>query len=257
MLSKRKMVKNIFSIKNKIIIITGAGRGIGKTIACAMVDRGAIVYCFDISQDNELKGDQNNIYYAQVDITDESLVRKECERIFSKHKRIDVLINNAGVSFTINDGEDYPLDLWEKTFNVNLTGALKCSQIIKDYMKIGNSGSIINITSLNAEQAFMRNAAYVASKGGLKMLGKSMARDWGKYGIRVNNLGPGYILTEMTKISYDDSEKRNKRTERTMLGRWGVVGDLIGPCIFLASDASSYVTGQDIYVDGGWLSKGL
>jgi len=97
----------------------------------------------------------------------------------------------------------------------------------------------------------------VASKGGLKMLGKALARDWGIYGIRVNNLGPGYIKTDMTEASFKNKKTMNEREERTILGRWGEVDDLIGPCIFLASDASKYITGQDIYIDGGWLYKGL
>ena len=89
------------------------------------------------------------------------------------------------------------------------------------------------------------------------MLGKALAGDWGKYGIRVNNLGPGYIKTDMTEASFKNKKTRKEREERTMLGRWGEVDDLIGPCVFLASDASEYITGQDIYIDGGWLGKGL
>ena len=89
------------------------------------------------------------------------------------------------------------------------------------------------------------------------MLGKSLAKDWGKFGIRVNNLGPGYFKTTMNKKSWNNLKTRKARTERTMLNRWGEIHELVGPCIFLASDASSYVTGQDIYVDGGWSANGL
>ena len=113
-------------------------------------------------------------------------------------------------------------------------------------MKKRKNGSIINITSINAELGFPNNPAYVASKGGLKMLGKSLARDWGKYGIRVNNLGPGYFKTLMNKKSWENPKTRKAR-----------IDELVGPCIFLASDASQYVTGQDIYVDGGWTANGL
>ena len=105
--------------------------------------------------------------------------------------------------------------------------------------------------------AFPDNPAYVASKGGLKMLGKALAKDLGRYGIRVNNIGPGYMKTEMTRKSWNDTKKRKARTSRTLVGRWGNKEEIIAPCIFLASDASSYVTGQDIYVDGGWLTNGL
>ena len=161
-----------------------------------------------------------------------------------------------GITFPSNE-KFYSIKKWKQTIDVNLTVAFTCSQSVRKNMKKRKKGSIVNITSLNAELAFPSNPAYVASKGGLKQLGKALARDWGKYGIRVNNLGPGYIVTEMTKKSYCNKKSRKLRENQTMLGRWGTVDDLIGPCLFLASNASEYVTGQDIYVDGGWISNGL
>ena len=178
-------------------------------------------------------------------------------RSFKKHKKIDVLINNAGISLPNVTRGFYPKKNWDETLAINLSAAFHVSQTVIKYMIKTSKGSIINITSINAEFAFPNNPAYVASKGGLKMLGKALAKDCGKYGIRVNNLGPGYIKTEMTMKSFNDKNKRTARENSTMLGRWGEVDDLLGPCIFLASDASSYVTGQDIYVDGGWSSNGL
>jgi NAD(P)-dependent dehydrogenase (short-subunit alcohol dehydrogenase family) len=130
-------------------------------------------------------------------------------------------------------------------------------QLVCKNMKKRYKGSIINITSLNSEQAFPENAAYVSSKGALKQLTKSAALDLGKYNIRVNNVGPGYMRTAMTMKSWEDPVKNKQRKEKTALNRWGTPSDLIGACVFLASNASSYVTGQDLYVDGGWLIKGL
>ena len=252
------MQKQLFSVENKIIIITGGGKGIGGVIAHAMAQRKAVVYCFDIEfEDGIIEELAQNLYQVKVDITKKSSIKKTCEEIFSTHNKIDVLINNAGITNPIDYFETYPIDNWERTLNVNLTGSFICSQVVLEYMKKNKGGSIINITSLNAELAFPNNPAYVASKGGLKMLGKALARDWGKYGIRVNNLGPGYIKTDMTEASFKNKKTMNEREERTILGRWGEVDDLIGPCIFLASDASEYITGQDIYIDGGWLYKGL
>ena len=118
-------------------------------------------------------------------------------------------------------------------------------------------GSIINITSMNAEVATPMNPAYIASKGALKMLTKAMALDWAQYGIRVNSVCPGYIHTNMTHKSWSDPEKSKIRTDRTMLKRWGEPKDLIGICHFLVSDESSYITGADFVVDGGWLAKGI
>ena len=171
-----------------------------------------------------------------------------------KEKRIDVLINNAGVSFASQKkNQAYSEKDWIQTINVNLTGSFYCSQEAIKYMLKQRNGSIINITSINAELGFPRNPAYNASKGGLKMLGKAFAKDWSKFGIRVNNIGPGYIKTEMTSKRFVNKKTRLERQNQTLVGRWGEPGDLIGPCIFLASDASRYMTGQDLYIDGGWI----
>ena len=248
------MLDEIFSIENKIIVITGGGSGIGQKLSFELAKCGSIVYSID-KQFKKIKK-SSKINSKKCDIQNAIEFKKICDNIIKKHKKIDVLINNAGVSFP-SKKINYSLNDWNKTIQVNLSAAFQCSQIILNYMKKHQSGSIINITSLNAELAFPKNPAYVASKGGLKMLTKALALDWGIYGIRVNNLGPGYIKTEMTKKSYSNKNLRLKRQSRTMLNRWGDVNDLIGPCIFLASDASKYVTGQDIYVDGGWTSSGL
>jgi len=166
-------------------------------------------------------------------------------------------VNGAGVTFPETTDKFYPDDKWDKTLAINLKGALDCSQTVIKYMLKKKNGSIINFTSINAEMGFPKNPAYVASKGGLKMLSKSLAKDWGLFGIRVNSIGPGYMKTEMTKRSWSNMKLRKARTSRTLLGRWGEKDDIVGPCIFLASNASRYVTGHDLYVDGGWLANGL
>jgi len=249
----------MFSIKNKIIIITGGGgNGMAHELALGMAERSAVVYCIDINFPIEIpKNLKGNLFYRKCNVTHQYAFQKICEKIFAKHKSIDVLVNGAGVTYPENNKEEYPTKKWNITFDVNLSAAFHCSQSVLKFMKRKKSGSIINFTSINAEMAFPNNPAYVASKGGLKMLGKALAKDWGKYSIRVNSIGPGYMKTDMTKASYNNLKKRKARTSRTLLGRWGEKQDIIGPCIFLASDASRYVTGQDIYVDGGWLSNGL
>jgi len=252
------MVSNLFSIEDKVVIITGAGRGIGREIALGMIRQGAIVYSIDLTFLERAKEDlEGHIINLECDITIPGQFEKICRKIYQKHKRIDVLVNNAGVTYTHRGSRAYPQKDWHKTITVNLTAAFICSQAVFQYMSKNRQGSIINITSLNAERGFPNNPAYVASKGGLKMLGKALARDWGRYNIRVNNLGPGYIRTAMTKKSYQNVLTRSIREANIMLGRWGSVNDLIGPCIFLASESSAYITGQDIYVDGGWLANGL
>ena len=249
------MNDGLFSVKDKVIIITGSGQGIGEFLASGLSKSGATVYCID---KKFKKGQKKSRGLNKIlcDITKLDEIKTTCSEIIKKDKKIDVLINNAGI--TIPDKIDnYALDSWRKTLDVNLTGAFLFTQQVLRQMKKNHSGSIINITSINAELGFPRNPAYVASKGGLKMLGKALAKDWGRYGIRVNNLGPGYIKTDMTKKSFSNKKLREERAKHTMLGRWGEKDDLVGPCIFLASEASKYMTGQDVYVDGGWLSNSI
>ena len=249
---------NLFSIKDKIVLISGAGRGIGRHLAHSMAKHSAFVYCIDKKFPKEVPKDvKKNMFNIKCDITKKKSIQTVCKDIFSKHKKIDVLINNAGITIPLRkDKLFYEKENWIKTIDVNLTASFFCSQEVIKYMIRRKEGSIINITSLNAELAFPKNPSYVASKGGLKMVGKALAKDWGKFGIRVNNLGPGYIKTDMTKASYANRKTRLEREKQTLLQRWGTVDELVGPCIFLASDASKYITGQDIYVDGGWTANG-
>lgn len=247
-------ISDIFSVKEKVIIITGGGKGIGYFLASEFSKRSAIVHVVDKMSTKNLTKDFS---IHKCDVTNKIEFKKICKLILSKNKKIDVLINNAGITFPNTSSNNYPLKNWKKTLDVNLTGPFVCSQIIGNIMKKQNSGSIINITSINAELGFPNNPAYVASKGGLKMLSKSLAKDLGKYGIRVNSIGPGYFVTDMTKKSFQNKKTRLIRQRHTLLGRWGNISELLGPCIFLSSDSSSYVTGQDLYVDGGWTSNGL
>ena len=247
-------MKDIFSIKGKVIVITGGGNGIGHNLSLNMAYEGAFVYSIDIKFSKTKKN--KFLFQENCDITDFEKFGKVCNKIFKKHKKIDVLINCAGISLSEQKpNKIYSMEKWISTLNVNLTAAFNCSQTIINYMIKNSTGSIINITSIAAEQGFPRNPAYSASKGGLKALGKSLAKDWGKFGIRVNNLGPGFIKTDMTKERYNNKKTRKHREELTLLGRWGEKGDLLGPCIFLSSDASKFMTGQDLYIDGGWITN--
>lgn len=248
---------NIFSVKDKIVVITGGGGWIGRTITRGFADNGAVVYSLDISHQVKEPKFRRPINKVKVDVTDEGAVANICEKIFKRYKKIDTLINCAGITRINKNGGMYPIKDWDDVLKVNLTAAFTCSQAVIKYMRRNKKGSIINITSLNAERGFPNNPAYVVSKGGLKMLTKSLARDWGTRGIRVNSVGPGYIKTDMTIGSYSVRKSRLLRQANTMLNRWGTPEDLVGSCIFLASDASSYITGLDLYVDGGWIANGL
>ena len=152
---------------------------------------------------------------------------------------------------------EYPDEVWWQTLSVDLYAPFALCRVFSPLMAKVGGGSIINITSINAERGFSDNPAYAASKGGLRQLTNALANDLAAFNIRVNTIGPGYMRTDMTAKSWEDTERRSKLEDRTMLGRWGVPDDLAGITLLLASEASSYITGQHIYVDGGWLAKGM
>tara|TARA_Y100001970_G_scaffold289178_1_gene418679 strand:+ start:1091 stop:1840 length:750 start_codon:yes stop_codon:yes gene_type:complete len=244
--------KNFFNIKNLVTIITGSGKGLGLEIASNFYEHGAKVIRFD----KNLKKHKNyNFDDFKIDITKNNSIDKILRKIQLKYGQIDVLINNAGI--THNTKNPYDEKILKKTLLVNLISAFNLSNKVCKIMSKRKKGSIINITSLAAERGFPGNPSYQVSKAGLKQLTKSLASDWGEKNIRVNNLCPGYIKSPMTIKSYKNTKLRKIRSEKMILNRWGNPIDLAGPCIFLASDASSYITGSDIIVDGGWLAKGF
>ena len=247
------IIEKLFSLTSKIALVTGASNGNGAAIARGLHEAGAAVINLDIVPPSYTN---HSIEYICCDITDLQSLHKTLNDVVRKYKKIDILVNNAGVSFPASF-LDYPQKLWDTTYEVNLKAPFELMKRVAIIMKNNAGGSIINITSLNSELAFPDNPAYVAFKGALKQLSKSAALDLGKYKIRVNNVGPGYFMTNMTKASWQNAQKREQRNKKTILNRWGRPEDLIGTIIFLSSDASSYITGQDIYVDGGWLIKGL
>jgi NAD(P)-dependent dehydrogenase (short-subunit alcohol dehydrogenase family) len=255
-------LNNLFTLKNKIAVVTGAANGNGKSISEALLRSGAKVILVDIDEKALLrkKNKLNRLNLKPLifpcDITNSEKLLELNDFVLHNFKKIDILINNAGVTYG-HEVSDYPEKLWDKTYETNLKAPFFLTKLFSKTMKRQKSGVIINITSINAELAFPNNPAYVAFKGGLKQLTKSLALDLGKYGIRVNNVGPGYIRTNMTKKSWLNKSRRKKIENKTILGRWGVPEDLTGLIILLSSDSSSYITGQDFYVDGGWLSKGL
>lgn len=253
------MQSDIFSVKNKVVIVTGAARGNGRAIAEGFLEYGAVVYFFDMLEDVESiveLAKTSKAHSVVGNLRNKTDIDRLVSTVVKEEGCIDVLVNNAGISFP-SDDDCYNEDVWNRTFEINLKGAFLLSSRVSEVMKKKNKGSIINITSLGAELGFPDNPSYVASKGGLKQLGKAMAVDFAQYNIRVNNVCPGYFKTDMTLKSYNDPDLREARDKRIALGRWGNPSDLVGSCIFLASKAAAYITGIDLIVDGGWLIKGL
>ena len=254
-------IYNIFSVKKKRILITGAANGNGAFFAKAFARAGSDLFLIDIDKqglERTAISIENEIGISvsryKLDLSDSNAI----DNFFSieENKNFDVVINNAGISLG-NKISNYSDSDWELTHKINLTAPYKIIKAVIGGMCERKSGSIINITSLAAEQGFPENPAYGSSKGGLKQLTKSVANDISKYGVRINSVGPGYFKTNMTKKSWNDKQLRLTRSSRIIMNRWGESQDLIGILIFLASDSSSYITGQDFYVDGGWLVKGL
>jgi NAD(P)-dependent dehydrogenase (short-subunit alcohol dehydrogenase family) len=178
------------------------------------------------------------------------------QEIFNKTGRIDILVNAAGITLHA-DQDGNPASIFFKTIECNLGAPFECARSVLPFMINANYGSIINVTSIASSLGFPGNPGYVASKGGLAALTRSLAFDYGGYGVRVNNLVPGYVRTSMTAVSYSDAKSREIRATRTILGRWGEAKEIAAAAVFLASSASSYVTGTDLFVDGGWTAKGL
>ena len=235
------------------VIVTGGFRGNGAGIAERMLEEGAEVTVFDLNE-----GTNPNIKYYSVNLRDRDALKSTYEKAVSENGTYTVLVNDAGITKG-TPAEDYSFEDWEATLEVNLTAPFLLSQLFaKDLIKNNiDNGSIINITSLSAKYGFPENPAYCASKGGLRALTRQLALDWGKYNIRVNNVSPGYVRTDMTKGSYGNPELRAQRSNRMIFDRWGEPRDIANACVFLASELSEYITGQDIIVDGGWEAKGL
>lgn len=230
-------------------MVTGASRGIGFAIAEGLASAGAFVTGIARSAAPRTAF-AHDVSYVSADVGGE--IAPVFADIAKRQGRIDILVNAAGITLPSQTGE---LAAFEQTLAINLTGPYACCLAVRPFMSAG--GSIINITSIGSLLGMPGNPAYGAAKGGLRILTKSLALDFGTAGIRVNALAPGYIETDMTAKSFADPVEHERRRAHTCLGRWGKVEDLVGAAIFLASDASAYITGQDLFVDGGWTAKGL
>jgi len=247
-----ELLSRLFSLEGKTAIVVGASRGIGFALAQGLTQAGAQVIAIARSPSPE-RGFEGDIRYVSGEaFAAISSVVKE----FTAAKRpVDVLVNAAGITLPADRDAAAQLANFEKTLQANLLSPFACCLAVRPLMPRG--GSIINVTSIGSVMGFPDNPGYVAAKGGLRMMTRALAVDYGASGIRVNALAPGYIHTDMTAKSFADPEQNARRRRHTCLDRWGQVEDLVGAAVFLASDASAYMTGQDLFIDGGWTSKGL
>lgn len=245
-----------FSLKGRCALVTGSSQGIGHAIANGLGAAGATVVLNGRDESklqNALEGLEaagHRVHARAFDVTDSQAATAGVEAIEHEIGPIDILVNNAGMTRRMPT-EDLPDETWHEIIRTNLDGVFFMSRAVGKHMIGRKRGSIINICSVMSELGRPTIVPYTASKGGVKMMTKGLAADWGKHGIRVNGIGPGYFKTPLNEALIKDEKFSSWVASRTPLGRWGDTDELVGAAVFLASDASSFVTGHILYVDGG------
>jgi 2-dehydro-3-deoxy-D-gluconate 5-dehydrogenase len=250
-----------FSLKGKTAIVTGGAQGLCNGMAQAFHDAGAIVCLVDVSDKVKdaaalMNTEDAPVYYAQGDLTDTDKLPAlvdECEKKLGGH--IDILLNGAGIQFRCV-AEDFPADRWNSIININLSSVFFMAQAVGRKMLAQGHGKIINIASMCSFFGSTMIPAYTASKGGVAQLTKALSNEWAGRGVSVNAIAPGYMATKLTENMKEVNPKGYAEiTGRIPMGRWGHPEDLEGIAVFLASEASAYISGAVIPVDGGYLGK--
>ncbi len=254
------MTAALFSLAGRVACVTGASSGIGRSIADCLADAGAAVIgvarrelnLSDWQRSVQERGGSAAVRAA--DLSDPEAVPQVAEAICAPLGAPDILVNAAGVNRR-ESAEAVTPGSWRETLDVNLAVPFFLAQALVPAMRQKGWGRIINIASLQSARAFPRGIAYGASKGGVAQLTRAMAEAWSADGITCNALAPGFFPTELTAPVFDDPQLAKANAARTCMGRNGRLADLAGPAIFLASPASDYVTGQILFVDGGFTAK--
>lgn len=247
----------LFELKGKIAMVTGSTRGLGEVCAKALAGAGAdIAVCGRNADDmnrvtDEIRQLGRRAEGFFIDVTAKQSVTQAVGRILESFGHIDILVNNAGVNHRVPVLE-FPEEEWDRVISTNLKGYFLVAQAVAPQMLQNGYGKVINMSSILGTVGLPNQLAYASSKGGVDQMTKVMALEWAKQGVRVNAIGPTYFETELVTQIRNDPERFNFINERTPMGRWGYLPELEGAVIFLASPASDFVTGQTIYVDGGW-----
>ena len=239
----------------KVTLVTGAASGIGRATALKLAQRGDQLVCTDFAsaQLQEMKDLTGGICIA-ADVTNESEVDALIAATIAEYGRLDGVVHCAGIEESFVDARDMTLEVFEKTMRVNVTGSFLVARAAGRVMVPQASGSIVLMGSILSTVGYGGNAAYTASKGAVLQLGRALAVDWSKFGVRINIVGPGPVATPMSQASIDDPVRGAWLRERIPLGRPASTDDIAGVCAFLLSDEASYITGTYLPVDGGWLA---
>ena len=250
-----------FDLIGKVAVVTGGGRGLGRAIASGLAAHGAsLVLCgrnratLEQAQAELGPGIRGDILVHAADVSLEPDILALRDAVLARFGRIDVLVNNAGVNPIYKTIERTSLEEWRHVVDVNLSGVFLCVKHLGTAMAEAGNGSIVNISSVAGHVGLRRSVPYCASKGGVELLTKAAALDWAAKGVRVNCIAPGYFETDLTAGMIANEALSSRLLAQTPMGRFGRDPDIVGAAVFLASDASRYMTGQSLVIDGGYLA---
>lgn len=250
----------LFNLENRVALITGGNRGLGKSMALALAEAGAdvIIVGRDEAKNRqvvaEIKELGRKAASFSTDLRDIQAIIMLIADVVSQFGKLDILVNNAGVSHT-QAALDVHEEDWDKVMDLNVKSLFFCCQAAGQVMKEQGFGKIINIASVAGAVGDVGICAYTASKAAVINLTRSLALEWVRYGIQVNAIGPAYIETDLNRDELSNPKVREKIVGKTPMRRLGEPGEMTGAVVFLASDASSYMTGQTVFIDGGWLAQ--
>lgn len=253
------MILNSFDLQGKVAIVTGCDTGLGQGMALGLAEAGCSIVGVNRTAPEETIEKMKAAGKKFLDVRANLLKQDEIPDIINaavaEFGKIDILVNNAGI-IRREDAIEFSEQNWDDVMNINSKTVFFMSQAVaKQFISQGNGGKIINIASMLSFQGGVRVPSYTASKSAVMGITRAMANEWAKYGINVNAIAPGYMATNNTAALLADAERSKAILERIPADRWGTPADVAGPCVFLASDAASYINGYTIAVDGGWLAR--
>jgi 2-deoxy-D-gluconate 3-dehydrogenase len=247
-----------FDLAGKTAAVTGGGRGLGLGISNALLEAGADVIVFGrtgvpVELTAHAASLGRRLHFVALDLADADAIAAAAERVLSAH-RVDILVNNAGTQDRY-PAVDFPLQAWDRVLNINLRAVFQLCQLFGAPMLERGEGKIVNLASLLSFQGGMTVPAYAASKGAVAQLTKALCNEWAGRGVNVNAVAPGYMATDMNTALLADPVRMEQLSTRIPAGRWGQPQDIGNVVVFFASSAASYVHGQVLAVDGGWMAR--